>query len=197
MLAFVHSAPTTLSPYRTANLGVLSSPRRWYRDVEGWPWAADNDAYSAFSAERFAAMLEGIRGLPAPLFVTAPDVVGDAAATLARFREWRYRMSHVPVAFVAQDGLTPEAVPWGEFAALFVGGSTEWKMGPEAARIVAAAKARALHVHMGRVNGRRRIMYAKALGCDSFDGTSLSWYRDRYLRDFLAAAAAPPQLMLR
>jgi hypothetical protein len=49
---------------------------------------------------------------------------------------------------------------------------------------------------MGRVNTRRRIMYANAIGCDSVDGSAVSRFRDTYLREFLAHAAAPPQLTL-
>lgn len=196
MLALVHSAPVTLSEYRTPNLGVLSSPRRWYRDVDGWPWAADNDAYSGFDAGRYRAMLDGLRELPPPLFVTAPDVVADARATLDLFDLWLPELQGFPVALVAQDGLVPEAVPWFALSALFVGGLSEWKMGAGAQLLVQEAKERGLHVHMGRVNGRRRIMYAKAIGCDSFDGTSLSWFKDAHLADLLGAAAAPRQLML-
>ena len=49
---------------------------------------------------------------------------------------------------------------------------------------------------MGRVNGHQRVRYAKAIGCDSIDGTSLSWFKDRYLKEFLDHAAQPAQGML-
>jgi hypothetical protein len=38
-----------------------------------------------------------------------------------------------------------------------------------------------------------RMQYAKALGCDSVDGSSLSMFTDTYLSDFLTAASAPMQ----
>jgi hypothetical protein len=47
---------------------------------------------------------------------------------------------------------------------------------------------------MGRVNGHQRLRYAKAIGCDSVDGTSFSWFKDRWLADFLDHAAGPTQL---
>jgi hypothetical protein len=109
------------------------------------------------------------------VFATAPDVVGDAAATLARSVPWlpRIRALGYPAAFVAQDGQESLPVPWDEFDVLFVGGSTKWKLGAAARLLVGEAKRRGKHVHMGRVNSYRRFRYAEAIGCDSVDGTFL------------------------
>lgn len=194
MILLVHAAPATLAAHRHPNLGVLSSPRRWYPDVDGWPWAADNDAYSAWDADRYRKMLGGLWGLPGCLFVSAPDVVGEAARTLELFEEWYDDLVATlqPLAFVAQDGITVEAVPWSRIDALFVGGSTEFKMGDVAREVVIEAKLRDKWVHMGRVNSHRRLRYAKAIGCDSVDGTQLSWFRDRWLDEFLRHAEQPP-----
>jgi hypothetical protein len=191
VLGLVHAAPTTLERYRMPNLGVLSSPRRYYTDVEGWTWAADNDAFSNWNEQRFLWMLHDLVGLPGCVFITAPDIVGNAKATTARFFEWLpvLRETDQPVAYVTQDGLVEP--PWGEFDALFIGGSDEWKMGEENRAIVIEAKRRGLWVHMGRVNGHQRIRYAKAIGCDSFDGTSMSWFKDRWLREYLRHAGDP------
>lgn len=49
------------------------------------------------------------------------------------------------------------------------------------ARLVAAAKRRGKHVHMGRVNSRRRWSYAEHIGCDSVDGTFLAFGPDANL----------------
>lgn len=196
-MVLVHASPKTLEPYRHPNLGVLCSPRCIYGDdITGWPWAADNDAFSAWDEGRYRKMLANITGRPGCLFVTAPDVVCDATETIRRFWLWLDELRAVgqPVALVGQDGL--EAPPWDEFDAFFVGGSTEWKMGPDAARLVREAKRRGKWVHMGRVNSHRRMMYAKALGCDSLDGTSFSWFRDTYLPGALAHARLEPQLLM-
>lgn len=198
MLILVHAAPVTLARHRHPNLGVLSSPRRWYRDVAGWKWAADNDAFGAWDAGRFREMLAGLAELDGGLFVTIPDVVADGPGTLARFSAWldATRQADKPVALVIQDGMTAADLPWGEFEAVFIGGSSTWKLGPEAFRITQEAKERGYWVHMGRVNTHQRVRYAKAIGCDSIDGTSFSRYRDRWLADFLAHAAAPAQQLL-
>lgn len=196
-MLLVHASPTTLERHRHPNLGVLCSPRRVYTNVDGWPWAADNDAYSDWDAERYAAMLDTIRGIETPpLWVTAPDVVGDWEQTYERFVLWASWLKGLPIAYVIQDGQPIDRMPWGRIQALFIGGSDEFKMGDQAAELVDEAKSRGLWVHMGRVNGNQRLRYAAALGCDSVDGTSFSWFRDRWLDEFVQRAAAPPQLML-
>src|SRR3990167_9684407 len=89
LMVLVHASPKTLAPYRTENLGVLCSPRCVYADdIQEWPWAADNDAFSKWDEGRYRDMLVRIKGRDGCLFVTAPDVVGDASETLRRFDEW-------------------------------------------------------------------------------------------------------------
>jgi hypothetical protein len=138
------------------------------------------------------------------LFAVAPDVVGNAAATLRRSERmlaW-IRYAGFPAALAAQDGLEHLTVPWGEFDVLFIGGSTAWKLGPAARRLVAEAKRHGKHVHMGRVNSLRRLRYARAIGCDSADGTYLAfgprenlprllgWLRDIHYQGTLFGADA-------
>lgn len=121
------------------------------------------------------------RGRERCLFATAPDVLGDAAATLERSARFVYKIRGwfgLPVALVAQDGLEGLDVPWTWFDVLFIGGSTAWKLGPAARSLTAEAKARGKRVHMGRVNSLRRLRYAEAIGCDSADGTYLTFGPD-------------------
>lgn len=185
MMILVHASPSSLAQHRTEDLGVLCSPRRVYGDsLEGWTWAADNDAYSAWDEGRYRDMLDKIRGRPGCLFVTSPDVVGDAAETMHRFAIWRDELGELPVALVAQDGLTDP--PWAEFSALFIGGTTEWKMGDQAQKLIREAKSLGKWVHMGRVNTYSRTRYAQQIGCDSIDGTQFSWFRSRWLDSFLS-----------
>lgn len=110
-------------------------------------------------------------------FAVAPDVVGDAAATLARSLPWlpKIRALGIPAAFVAQDGMDQLPMPWDAFDVLFIGGTTEWKLGVPMAEIVREAKVRGKAVHMGRVNSLRRLGYAASIGCDSVDGTYISF----------------------
>jgi hypothetical protein len=128
------------------------------------------------------AWLAWLDTLPADrvTFAVAPDVVGDAAATLARSAPFLplIRGKGLPAAFVAQDGLEHLLVPWDDFDALFIGGTTAWKLGPAARALVGEAKARGKWVHMGRVNSERRYTYAAWIGCDSADGTFLTFGPD-------------------
>ena len=117
------------------------------------------------------------------LFAAAPDVVGDAAATLHRSQrmlDW-IRYAGFPAALVAQDGLENLTVPWDDLDALFIGGSTSWKLGAAARELAAEANRRGKWVHMGRVNSLKRLRYADAIGCDSADGTYLTYAPDANL----------------
>ena len=159
----------TLYP-RDERIGDLIVPRSWalpesYTLAPG-RWAMDNGAFNGFDPGAFMRMLERFADRPGCLFVTAPDVVGDAAATLAAWRFWSRVIGGLglPVAFVAQDGLTAERVPWDDMAALFIGGSTDYKESAEVVSLMAYAKARGMWVHWGRVNGRRRYAMAKRTG---------------------------------
>lgn len=110
--------------------------------------------------------------------------VGDADATLERFWEWHQWICHLPLAFVLQDGSErPGRVPFGApgLKAVFLGGSDEFKLGADAARLVRQARHRGLYAHMGRVNSDRRIQHARSIGCTSVDGTGWTTWRDANL----------------
>jgi hypothetical protein len=125
--------------------------------------------------------------------VAAPDVVGSARRTLECFEYWRDRLCAWPLALVAQDGLESLDIPWRQITAVFIGGSTAWKMGPHAAQIVKAAKVCGKWVHAGRVNTPGRLEYFEELGADSIDGTGLSRYS--WMRARIYAAANQPNLL--
>ena len=133
-----------------------------------------------------------------PLFVNVPDVVANAPGTRAQWCRWQsaIRRRGLPVGFVAQNGCELGFMPpWHEFDALFIGGDTAWKLGPEARALVAAAKARSKHVHMGRVNTVRRLRYAQSIGVDSVDGTGWAKWRSTHL-DAGLRSLDNPQLAL-
>jgi len=100
---------------------------------------------------------------------------------------------HQPIAFVAQDGQERLPVPWEHFEALFVGGSTQWKLGPHAAALIREAKRHDKWVHVGRVNTLRRIEWFKALEVDSIDGSGFARFTRVRLPMGTAALRAPPR----
>ena len=153
-------------------------------------WCADNGCFGKGypgDAEWFAWLEQHARRDLCD-FAVAPDVVGDAVATMARSLPWlsKIRALGLPAALVAQDGLEDIDVPWDAFDVLFIGGTTEWKLGAAARSLVAQAKALGKWVHMGRVNSERRFKYAAAIGCDSADGTFLIFGPDKNLPRLMA-----------
>lgn len=169
---------------RTPDVGHLIVPKAWALpaslDLQPGQWAMDNGAFSGFDEGAYLRMLEKFHPHAGCLFITAPDVVADAAATLARWPFWSQLIRGLGFApaFVVQDGLTCDRVPWAEMGALFIGGSTAYKESADVRSLMAYAKARGIWTHWGRVNGKRRYELAKKSGCDSFDGTGFSMYPD-------------------
>lgn len=180
MLILVSGATATRKRIIDPRLGCLIVPGSRNVPFPYRPWAGDNGAFSNFDAEAFIAMLERLQSRRGCLFIAAPDVVGDADQTLSKFFRWAkvIRAFDLPVALVAQDGLTPDHVPWIELSALFIGGTTKWKLGPEAADLATSAKNQRKWLHMGRVNTKRRFRHAQRIGCDSVDGTFFSRWPD-------------------
>jgi len=74
--------------------------------------------------------------------------------------------------------LTVPTTPWPELGALFIGGTTAFKLSAQARELVAYAKARGIWTHMGRVNTRGRHREALRWGIDSIDGTGYSKWPD-------------------
>lgn len=170
-------------------LGLLVQPltRAYLENASMYSWIGiDNGCFSEVGRRRFSptGYIEMIRDAMARhhdqvVFATAPDVVSDWPETLRRSRPFlpRIRETGCPAALVLQDGATPESVPWDEIDCVFVGGSTEWKLGCESREICDEASRRRLWVHMGRVNSLTRMLIAVAFGCDSVDGTYLRFTR--------------------
>jgi hypothetical protein len=172
-------------------IDFIDTPAQGNRRPEGVAWCADNGCFGKGypgDAEWFAWLEANAADADTCVFAVAPDVVGDAFATLARSLPWlpRIRALGYPAAFVAQDGLTTAETPWDELDVLFIGGTTAWKLGADARVLVAEAKSRGKHVHMGRVNSEKRMRYAHAIGCDSADGTYITFGPDVNLPNVLA-----------
>lgn len=147
------------------------------------PFAIDNGAFKHFDAKDFQSLLareEPRKSLCK--FVAVPDVVASARKTLESFDAWYPVIRSWPLALVAQDGQTDVPIPWDKIAAIFIGGSTRFKLSAEARLIIAKAQMECKWVHVGRVNSPRRFQYFEDLGVNSVDGSGLarySWMRER------------------
>jgi hypothetical protein len=163
---------------------MLSKPLEWgviteYRRygirpiIEGRRWIADNGCFSG-SWDKHNWIIWLHKMLPyvdTCDFATLPDVVGNHKETLHRYalhyhqvKEMGYRC-----AFVCQDGCVPAEIPSCD--AVFLGGSTKFKMSKAARECMIEAKHRGLPIHIGRVNSATRYTYFMLHGADSFDGT--------------------------
>lgn len=224
MILLVSGATSTLRGLPLdAPVGHLITPHTQNRidliATSGRPWAADNGCGpkadgtpGQLDAPAFRAMLRDIAsalrlpGARRPLWVVAPDAVGDAAATAELWRAWRHelRLTRLRLAYVIQDGFdaTPPGYArrrshggrkWGGDDPMpscwFLGGSTAYKEGDGIA-VVRAMKRQGRRVHIGRVNSERRLRLFDALGqdddgypleIDSLDGTQFSMFPDRYV----------------
>lgn len=162
--------------------GWLITPRRVLAStavsIPGARWAADNECYALgdqFDSDVYIKMLDRYSKWSGNcIFATAPDVLGNVRATLDKFEYWRQVINGMgyPVALVGQDGLENEVVPWQSFDALFIGGSTDWKLSQSVRDLITEAKEYNKWVHVGRVNSRSRLTYCLKLGVDSVDGTT-------------------------
>jgi hypothetical protein len=146
----------------------------------------DNGCFKGFKEGAFWSLLDFCEGYRERIkFVAAPDVVADSDATFNLFSKWQpiIRDYQLPVALVLQDGLSVDSIPWSEVQAIFVGGSTEYKMSRVVDRIIIEAKRRRKWVHVGRVSTRKRINHFRDVEVDSIDSVAFSRW-PRHINDF-------------
>ncbi len=105
--------------------------------------------------------------------VAVPDIPYKAAETITEF--WKYH--HIPkmygykVAFVTQNGMTINDIPWSEIDTLFIGGDNKHKRGLEGQTLALEAKRLGKWVHVGRCNSGW-AMLNHWTWADSADGTT-------------------------
>lgn len=153
--------------------------------TEGFPYAIDNGAWTAFSQgepwdrdafERIVADL----GAGAD-FIVAPDIVTGGIDSLRLSESWLPRLDGiasrrlVPV----QDGMIAADVRpiLSASVGVFVGGSTDWKL-LTMGRWADLARECGSYCHVGRVNTAIRIRMCGRFGVDSFDGSSASRFAE-------------------
>jgi hypothetical protein len=164
------------------------------RQKEHDEFAIDNGAFAGFRQDKFLGILAREREVKHLCrFVVVPDVVADARRTLEVFDHWKYSLTGWPLAFAAQDGIENLPIPWKHITAVFIGGTTEFKVGDKAKAVIRAAQAMGKYVHVGRVNTPGRFEYFDSLGVDSIDGTGLSRYT--HMRERIWKAYNQPNLL--
>src|SRR5262249_30611254 len=107
------------------HLGHLLTPGDWGRGAyqkTGLPFGVDNGAFRGLDPVAFRRLLAWLSGHGEHcLWVCCPDVVGNARATLALFKEWQEEIAAIGVslAFVGQDGAEAIEIPWKCFGCWF------------------------------------------------------------------------------
>ena len=190
-------------------LGVMANPRSLGAGQiasiirQRVPWGADNDAFTRFDEGRWLTWLETMPAAARALclFAAAPDVVGDAAATLERSTPYLAGMRAMgySVAYVAQDGFDPAVVPWSAVDWLFIGGTNAFKRQEAGYRAAIEGKRRGKRVHVGRVNGGRLLRRYAEVGADTADGTKLCFGPDTNypkVTGWLGHLAVQPPMLL-
>lgn len=160
------------------SVGHLYSPGGERGPFRFLPFALDNGAFVAFSKSipwdeaRWRRLLywAAMCGQQ-PLWVLAPDVVQNREATIALWTQYAsvVRGYGWRPAFAVQNGMTFSDVPDSE-CMLFIGGDDAFKdaaIGPWCDRFPG-------RVHVGRVNGFKRLLACYHAGAVSVDGTG--WY---------------------
>jgi hypothetical protein len=148
--------------------GGFKEPRDWL------PYVIDNGKFtswenkSEWNESEFFDLLDRCQlSRYKPDWVAVPDEVADREKTLWLWNQYerRIKMYGWRLAFVVQDGMTPNDVPESADV-VFVGGSTKWKW-----RNVALFCATFPRVHVGRVNWVDKLEYCERVGVESCDGT--------------------------
>lgn len=197
MKILLDCSPAKITEYRERyswDFWQLRTPLTRYKRCPGVPYALDNGCFARFERDAWLRMVEETDEDP-PLFLTLPDIVGDAARTVELFDAFLHKVNGVRLALVLQDGIQSVSIPWCKLHCVFIGGSDAFKVSKEAFAAARAAKMLGKWVHVGRVNTAKRVRDWVGLA-DSIDGSGISRY-DHMLEDVMAQISGehPQQAM--
>jgi hypothetical protein len=147
---------------------------------EGFPYALDNGAWTAFQRNEpfdVQAFEKAVTwGAHAADWLVLPDIVAGGLSSLKYSMTWAPRLAGVcPLLIAVQDGMKAEDVSplIGPGLGIALGGSTTWKE-KTMRHWGALAKRRRAYFHVLRVNTVRRIRLCQDAQAHSFDGSSVS-----------------------
>lgn len=168
----------------------LRTPLTGYK-LSGKPYGLDNGCFTKFNKKKWLSLIDEAvetKAVNDCKFVTLPDVVGDARRTVELYNWFLYEVPELyqlPRCLVLQDGISNVDINWRWVGAVFVGGSDNFKISPEAINACKTAKMLGKWVHVGRVNTIERVNNWIGLA-DSIDGSGISKY-DHMLERVLSA----------
>lgn len=159
------------------NFAQLRTPLTAYA-LSGKVYGLDNGCFSKFNKKTWRRLVTEAKEqelINQPVFVCAPDIVGDARRTLELFNMFYDEIKPLKSCLVLQDGIGNFTIDWNRVDAVFVGGSDAFKLSSEAINACKVAKMLDKWVHVGRVNTAQRISNWIGLA-DSIDGSGISKY---------------------
>lgn len=179
-------SPRKIEEYRMKydfDFWQLRTPLTRYKTA-GVPYGLDNGCFTTFKRKDWLTMLgEAKRDKDLVKFVALPDVVESAKRTTELSQYFIDETRGLPRALVLQDGIGNVEIKWRQIEAVFIGGSDNFKISPEAFHAAKAAKILGKWVHVGRVNDVFRMNNWIHLA-DSIDGSGISKY-DHMLENLL------------
>jgi len=191
MKIMLDCSPKKIMEYRIRyghDFWQLRTPLTRYK-LAGVPYGLDNGCFTKFDEKTWLKLIkEAIDNKQTSkcMFVTMPDVVGDARRTKELFNAYLYKVPELyqlPRCLVLQDGIGDVDIDWKYTASVFVGGSDKFKTSEEAFNACKVAKMLGKFVHVGRVNTASRAKDWLGIA-DSIDGSGISRY-DHMLEDCL------------
>jgi len=171
----------------------LRTPLTCYK-LSGKPYGLDNGCFKEFREREWLRLVEDA-DRHQPVFITVPDIVGDAVRTMDLYHIYKRKLYGLPTCLVLQDGIGNLRIPWDEISAVFVGGTDTFKTSSEAMNACRVAKMLGKWVHVGRVNTTQRASYWKDIA-DSIDGSGVSRFDDRLHEVLDVIQGASPQIGL-
>jgi len=145
----------------------------------------NDNSYSDIEFMKLLIYLSKFKGKDRIKFVSAPDIPFNALGTFRDFYKWHTVIKEIfklPIALVTQDGMTTKSIDWDRLDAVFIGGTTEYKMSHESIKIIKKAQDLKKWVHVGRVNTAPRFTFFKMLNVDSIDGSSFSMFQEAQIK---------------
>lgn len=167
------------------HLGIMLSSEVNKR-YKNFSCALDNGAFECYrrgfpwSEKRFFDLIEKSWSSGLSLdFIIAPDIVAGGLKSLRQSEQWFPKLQPAKIALAVQDGMVTTNLMDINFDVLFIGGSVEWKW-KTAKQWVDYAHGRGKKCHIGRCGTLDKLRYAKSIGADSVDSTSIvrneSWH---------------------
>ena len=158
-------------------IGLMWSPQSGY-NLKIKTYAIDNGCFHQFNYKSFKKLVERAkeRMTKPPLFIVCPDVYQCHERTMVLWNHYSPILKEFgfQVAFVAQNGCTPETVP-NDANWIFIGGGDPWKM-----ENIHKFTNNGKPVHVGRVNSIGRLNHCELNGVTSVDGSG--WFRGKNKR---------------